>query len=360
MHARPRLAVLQAPPGAGKTALLAEAGSRAAAEGHLTLQVPVPLLDSAAPLRDRIVSQLPRRDRWKDLLPELELPLPVGGAGSVSSGRPRTAAVSLLLDGLASLSRRCKPGGRGPAGIFLLLDEAQRLARRDEAAVDLLLEALRDQDGLRTTTILAGLPDTLDAVNSPSLARADRLMDLGPLHRGDSLELLELWLADNGFSAENRDRLDAIAGHAQDWPEHLVHHITAMLREAARRGGTVDADVVERTNAAAEPAMRQYYAARLGVLRGRPLAEQHAVTGLATAAEALPSGLGAAGMREIIERAAESALSVRLAHAGVLVQTDNRWRFAIPSLRDYILRTSDPLPDPLAAAVEGVVAAARR
>ena len=66
-------------------------------------------------------------------------------------------------------------------------------------------------------------------------------------------------------------------------------------------------------------------------------------------------------MMEVIEWAgAESALSVRLAHAGVMVQNDNRWRFAIPSLRDYILRTSDPLPDPLAAAVEGVVAAARR
>ena len=358
--AMPQLAVVQAPPGAGKTALLAETAARASDKRFLVIETPVASLTSPELLRARVVPQLSRRDRWKDLLPDLKLEFPGGLGGSVSLGRPGPVAVSLLLDGLDSLSQRCGLSGKGPAGILLLLDEAQRLARRDEAAVDLLLEALRGQAGLRTLTILAGLPDTLDALDSPSLARADRMLSLGPLRRTESVDLLGLWLADNGFSAAGPEPLDEIAAHAQDWPEHLVHHIAAMLREAAANGGVVDAGVAARSNTAAEPAMREYYNRRLGLLRGRPVEEHHAVTALALAAGKPGDGLSGGRMQEIIRRSgAGPDLSVRLAHAGVLVDDGNRWRFTVSSLRTHVLRTKDPLPSTLAAAVEEVVTGVR-
>ena len=358
--AMPQIAVVQAPSGAGKTALLAETAARASEERFLVIEIPAASLESADLLRARVVPQLARRDRWKDLVPELKLGLPGGAGGSVSVGRPSPVAVSLLLDGLDSLSRRCGPPGKGPAGILLLLDEAQRLTRRDEAAVDLLLEALRGRVGLRTLTILAGLPDTLDALDSPSLARADRILSLGPLRRGESVDLLGLWLADNGFYAESPECLDEIAAHAQDWPEHLVHHIGAMIEEAGANGGVLDAGAAARANSAAEPAMHDYYNRRLGLLRGRPPAEHHALTALALAAGELRDGFSGGGVQEIIELAgAGPDLSVRLAHAGVLVEDGGRWRFAIPSLRTHVLRTKDPVPAPLAAALEEVVASRR-
>ena len=355
--AMPQLAVLQAPPGAGKTALLAEAATRAAAESYVVLDVPAPALDSPELLRDLVVSQIARRDRWKDLVPAMEFGLP-GAAGGVSVTRPRMAPASMLLKGLQSLSRRSGPDGRGPAGILLLLDEAQRLVRRDEAAVDLLLEALRGQPGLRTLAILSGLPDTLDALDSPSLARVDRILGLGPLRREESVELFRLWLEDNAFSAESGASLDEIAAHAQDWPEHLMHHISPMLEGAATNGGVVDAGVAAHANEAAEPAMRDYYDRRLGLLRGRLPSEHQALAGLARAATALDGELSFQLVQEIIERAgAGPDLALRLAHAGVLVESEGRWRFAIPSLRTYILETRDPLAPELAAAVDEVVAA---
>ena len=358
--AMPQLAVVQGPPGAGKTALLAETAARASEERFLVIEIPAASLDSADLLRARVVPQLARRDRWKDLIPDLNLGLPGGIAGSVSVGRPSPAAVSLLLDGLDSLSRRCGPSGSGPAGVLLLLDEAQRLTRRDEAAVDLLLEALRGRVGLRTMTILAGLPDTLDALDSPSLARADRILGLGPLRRTESVDLLGLWLTDNGFSADSHEHLDEIAAHAQDWPEHLVHHIAAMLQEAGKNAGVVDAGVATRASAAAEPAMRDYYNHRLGLLRHRPVTDDRALTGLAVAAGELGQGLSTEVMKEIIGLAGGGAdLPLLLAHAGVLVEDGNRWRFAIPSLQAHILRTKDPLPATLATAVEEIVAARR-
>ena len=359
--AMPQLAVVQAPPGAGKTALLAETAARASDERFLVIEIPVASLASPELLRARVVPQLSRWDRWKDLAPDLKLELPDGVRDSALLGRPGPVAVSLLLDGLDSLSQRCGPSGNGPAGVLLLLDEAQRLARRDEAAVDLLLEALRGRVGLRTLTILAGLPDTLDALDSPSLARADRILGLGPLHRDESVDLLGLWLSDNEFSAASHEHLDEIAAHAQDWPEHLVHHIAAMLREARANEGVVDAGVAARSNIAAEPAMGEYYNRRLGLLRGRPVEEHDALAALALAAGKLGDGLSGGRMQEIIKLAgAAPDLSVRLAHAGVLVEDGNRWHFAIPSLRTHILRTADPTPAPLAAAVEEVVAGARR
>ena len=358
--AMPQIAVVEAPSGAGKTALLAETAVRAEEERFVVIEIPVASLESAELLRARVVPQLARRDRWKALIPDLSFGMPGGAGGSVSVSRPSPVAVSLLLDGLDSLSRRCGPSRRGPAGVLLLLDEAQRLTRRDEAAVDLLLEALRGRVGLRTLSILAGLPDTLDGLDSPSLARADRIFGLGPLFRDESVRLLELWLADNGFSASSREHLDAIAAHAQDWPEHLVHHIGAMLREAGANGGVVDAGAAARANAAAEPAMRVYYNGRLGFLRHRPPAEHHALTALALAVGELRNGLSSARVQEIIELAgAGHDLSVRLAHAGVLVEDDGRWRFVIPSLRLHVLRTRDPLPAALNAALEEVLATRR-
>ena len=354
-NAMPQLAVVQAPSGAGKTALLAETAARADEDGFLIIEIPVASLESAELLRARVVPQLARRDGWKDLVPELTFGLP-GGTGAVSVGRPSPVAVSLLLDGLDSLSRRCGPSGAEPAGILLLLDEAQRLKRRDEAAVDLLLEALRGRMGLRTLTILAGLPDTLDALDSPSLARADRILGLGPLLREESVRLLGLWLADNEFSAAAPEHLDEIAAHAQDWPEHLVHHTDAMLREAGANGGVVDAGAAARANAAAEPAMQTYYNGRLGLLRGRPPAEHYALTALAVAAGERRDGFSGGSVQQIIELAgASSDFTVRLAHAGVLVEDGSRWRFAIPSLRTHILRTRDPLP----AALEDTLASRR-
>lgn len=354
-HAMPQLAVLQAPSGAGKTALLFETARRAVSEGFVVLEIPSAALAHAGILRDRLVRQLSRRDRWKDLLPSFEFGLP-GATGSASVAPPAVPPVVLLLRGLESLSRRCGPGEGRAAGIVLLLDEAQRLVRRDEAAVDLLLDALRGQPGLRTHAILSGLPDTLDALDSPDLARADRVLGLGPLDRAESVWLLRLWLDDNGFLSETAGELDRIAEHAQDWPEHLMHHIGPMLEGAAVNGGVADADVAATANAAAEPAMRTYYEQRLGVLRYRPAAEDDALLVLAHVAAGLPDGLSLTLVQRLIELAgAAPDLSLRLAHAGVLVETGGRWRFVLPALRSHILDTRGPLPTELETAVAGIL-----
>ena len=353
-EAMPQLAVLQAPSGAGKTALLAETGKRAAAEGFVVLDIPSAALADAGILRDRVVTQLSRRDRWKDLLPSFEFGLP-GASGSASLAPAAVPPVVVLLRGLESLSRRSGPGGGRPAGIVLLVDEAQRLVRRDEAAVDLLLEALRGQPGLRTHAVLSGLPDTLDALDSPSLARVDRILTLGLLRRQESVWLLRLWLDDNGFAAETRRELDRIAEHAQDWPEHLMHHIGPMIEGAALNGGVVDGAVVEKTNRAAEPAMRMYYEQRLGVLRHGPGEEDQALIALAAAARG--GSVRRDEMKALLRAAAASAdLSVRLAHAGILVDVEGVWRFVIPSLRTHILETRGPLPPNLEEAVGRITA----
>ena len=355
--AKPQLAVIQAPPGAGKSALLRESANAAEAERAVVIEIRPAMLDRADELRHGVLSQFALRDRWRDLLPELRLGFSAGAEASVSAGGRQRPAVSALLDGFESLSRRSGPTGSGPSCLLILMDEAQKLADRDPTAVELLLDALRNREGLRTVTILAGLPDTVDALRSPSLARADRDLGLGALHREESVELLELWLADNGFRVESPARLDKIAGHAQDWPEHLVHHVTAMVEAAARNGGLVDESVVVSTNAAALPAMKHYYDQRLRVLNDRPARDHHALFALATAAGRLGGGLNAATAAGIIEAAgARDDLRPALRYAGVLVDAGGRWRFAIPSLRRYVLETGDPLPAEFASRLDEIVA----
>ena len=356
-RAKPQIAVIQAPPGAGKSALLRESAEAAESERAVVIEIQPAMLDRGEDLRRSVVSQLSLRDRWRDLLPDLKLGVSAGAEASVSAGIGPRPAVGVLVDGFASVSRRCGPTGGGPSCLLILIDEAQKLADCDPITVELLLDPLRNREGLRTVTILAGLPDTADGLRSPSLARADCDLGLGPLGRAESVKLLELWLADNGFRAESPIQLDRIAEHAQDWPEHLVHHITAMVEAAAERDGIVDDVVVERTNAAAREPMERYYDRRLRVLDGRPARDLDTLTALALAAGRLGGNLHRRTVTQIIEAGeAQDDLWRMLRHAGVLVPDGGRSRFVIPSLRRYVLKTGGALPAELAVAVERIVA----
>ena len=338
----PQLAVIQAPPGAGKTALLREAARLAEADGAAVFDIPPAALAIPDGLRDCVLSQLSCRERWRDLIPALRFGV---------AGRPG-AAVTVFLDGLLSLSELRGPDSGGPTSVLLLVDEAQELAARDPATVAILLGALREKPGLATATILAGLPETVDALRSPSLARAEHQFALGALGRSDSLELLSLWLRDNGFDAEGPESLDRIAAHAQDWPEHLMHHVRAMLEAAAENRGVVDGAVVARANAAANAPMRAYYQGRLRALSDRPLEEERALTALAVTAGGPQADIVSEDAKQIVRAAgAEEGVLRRLRHAGVLVEQDRRLRFAIPSLRRYVLDTGRPLTPNLAVRV---------
>ena len=358
--AEPQLAVIQAPPGAGKSALLREAARIAEEERAVVLDIPPATLDSPEGLRGGVLRQLEYRDRWRDLLPRVKVGFSVGADASAEIGGPTAAPARLFLDGLASLSQRCGPDAEGPSCVVVLIDEAQKLAERHRSTVELLLGALRERTGLRTVTLLAGLPDTVDALESPSLGRAQVQFGLGPLRRNESVSLLELWLADNGFRAEGGERLDAIAEHAQDWPEHLMHHIRAMVEAAAENGGVVDAEVVKRTNATAREPMQVYSEGRLRVMRGRAAADHRALMALAVASRDLDGGLSDQLAQQIIEAAgAAPELSMRLEHAGVLVSDRGRSRFAIPSLMRHVIATRRPLSQGLAAVVGAGVAEER-
>lgn len=355
-RAAPQLVVIQAPPGAGKSALLWEAAQAAESERALVIEIRPAVLDRAEELRHAVLSQLSLRDLWRNLLPKWKFGISAGAEATVSAGGRGRPAVGALVDGLAAVSRRSGPSGGGPSSIVILLDEAQKLADRDPTTVEVLLDALRNREGLRTVTILAGLPDTMDALRSPSLARADRDLSLGALQREESVELLERWLRENGFRAESRDLLDRIAEHAQDWPEHLVHHITAMVEATAENGGLVDDMVAERTDAAAIAPMERYYDQRLRVLQDRPAGDHEALTALAVAAGRQGGRLSARTVARVVEAAgAGDDLRLVLRHAGVLVPDGGRSRFAIPSLRRYVLKSGGPLPAELAAAVERIV-----
>ena len=269
-----------------------------------------------------MASQLSLRDRWRDLVPELTLKLSLGAEASVAAGGGKRPAIGTLVDSFASLSRRApdRPAA-SPSCLLILIDEAQKLADRDVTTVELLLDALRNREGLRTLTILAGLPDT----GTP--------FDLGhgALRREESVELRELWLADNGFQAETPAPLDRIARHAQDWPEHLVHHVRAMVEAAARNLGLVDASAVTAANAAALPATERSYDQRLRVLLDRPARDHDALLALATAAERLGGSLSAATAARIVEAfGARDDLRSALRHAGVLVEAGGRSSFAVP------------------------------
>ena len=354
---RPQLALVQAPPGAGKTALLREAARHAAESGAVVIEVPAGSLGDAERLRAEVVAQLSLRDRWRELLPTLRFGLPAGVDGSVAVGPEQTDAAGGLLRGLRSLSARCGTAPHGPSAVLLLVDEAQTLADHDRPTVQFLLNALRSEPGLRTATVLAGLPDTRDAVRSPSLARAHHALELGALRREESVELLGLWLADNRFRATGPEPLDEIASHAQDWPEHLVHHVTAMLEAARENGGVVDRKAAECARRATAPAMRRYYAARLHGLAAGPPEDQDALAALALVDRVCGSLSVRAAGRLLRDAGAGPDLLRRLRHAGVLVEDDRRrYRFAIPSLRTYVLDTADPLPGGLTAAVEAIAA----
>ena len=355
--AEPQVAVIQAPPGAGKSALLREAARIAEEERAVVMDIPPATLDSPAGLRDGVLRQLEYRDRRRDLVPRVRVRVSAGDDASTEIGGAAASAARVFLDGLVSLSRRCGPDGNGPTSVLLLIDEAQKLAGRPTGTVDLLLGALRETAGLKTVTVLAGLPDTVDALASPSLGRAHVQFGLGALHREESLDLLRWWLAQNRFRAEGAERLDAIAEHAQDWPEHLTHHIRAMVRAAAESGGLVDAQVVERTNAAAEEPMQVYYEGRLRVMRGRTAADHRGLMALAVASRDLGGQLRDELAQQLIEAAgAAPELSTRLEHAGILVSDRGRSRFAIPSLMRHVIATRRPLSPELAAAVRAGVA----
>lgn len=110
-RAQPQLAVIQAPPGAGKSALLREAAAAAEREKAVVIEIQPAMLDRAEELHSGVVSQLSLRDRWRELLPALQLGVSLGAEASVSAGAPPRSAIRTLVEGFASVSRRARPTG---------------------------------------------------------------------------------------------------------------------------------------------------------------------------------------------------------------------------------------------------------
>ena len=180
-----RILLIEGGPGAGKTALLGEAGRRLAAAG-----VPA-----------RVLAQVPRGRQVARLRARLAA---LGGQPSSAPRRPRLA---------------------------VLIDEIQRLAPRG-AGRDLVVALGRDR-ALPVLLVCAGVPGSGRALARAGLAELADPVVLGPLSAAQAFDRAR-GAFDNvrgrgvgGSAADAECWAAAVAAASQGWPRHLACHLAA-------------------------------------------------------------------------------------------------------------------------------------
>ncbi len=319
--------LIQAAPGAGKTALLTECGQIAGERGYAVAEVePSWFLDPEAP-RESI------RSSWQNWIAWLQQ-----GAVNIDLGAFKTELV--VGRGVRTPLEVIKKG-KGP--LLLLLDEAQRLARishekgeRFMQVVDMLKVIHSGGTGRPVILIAAGLGATTQAFVDLDISRFDPgcRITLGMLKKEFTWAIIHDWLQKEGkVKGDPTKWVNEIAKETHGWPQHIMAYVWTALGQLKLSGG-------EMTDMGLEEGQRgriKFYEARVeefeedeleciaGVLMDMPARRSIAKKDLT------------GPLKEAYGEAKAEQLFTLALHKGVLDKHENRYMVPIPSMYDWLV-----------------------
>ncbi len=323
--------LIQAAPGAGKSALLHECAHLAAIEGFAVAEVdPHKLLDPEV-LHESIDTSWMRWHRW---LTQGSASIDVGvfKAGVVVSGAAKTPLGVIE---------------KGKGGLVLLLDEAQLM---NDLAVGTgipfigakaLLTAIHNgRTGRPVMLLTAGLSATKRAFKDLGVSRfkANCYVELGPLKPEAERKVIRDWLKTEGRAkGDPTSWMDAIMQKTHGWPQHVAAYAQAAAIHLRATGRQMTPAKLKEVLELGEIQRIKFYKSR-----AEGLDEDHRMAiaeAFVSAREdqtqsrkaIMESLVKAVGMQEA------DTVFRRALHNGVLDHRDGRYAIPIPSMRRWFI-----------------------
>ena len=322
--------LIQAAPGAGKTALLAECGRIAGECGYAVAEVEPSWFLDLQTLHKSINSSWKGWRTWLD-----------HGSVSIDHGPVRA---EIVVGGNANNPLEVIKSGEEP--LLLLLDEAQRLARiarkqgeRFIQLVDMLKVIHAGGTGRPLILLAAGLGATAQAFKDMDISRFDTgcRIDLGRLKEESTRAILQDWLLEDGRAKGNPARwIDGIAKETHGWPQHIMAYVLPALRQLKLTGGEMTEAGLQTVLKEGREGRDQFYQARVDEfeskeLRCIALAVADVQPGERISKEDIMDSL----LQDFSREKARTIFRLAL-HKGLFDRQKNDYIIPIPSMHDWL------------------------
>ncbi len=336
--------LIQAAPGAGKSALLHECARLAVIEGFAVAEVDPHKFLNPDVLHESIDTSWMRWRRWL-----------TQGSASIDVG---VFKAGVVVGGAAKTPLGVIEEGKG--GLVLLLDEAQLM---NDLAVGTgipfigakaLLTAIHNgRTGRPVMLIAAGLSATKRAFKDLGVSRfkANCYVELGPLKPEAERKVIRDWLKKEGRAKGDPALwIDAIMQKTHGWPQHVAAYAQAAAIHLQATGRQMTPAKLKDVLEVGEIQRTKFYKSRAEGLDedhrtaiARAFASAHEDQ-TQTRKEIMTSLLQVAGKQDALE-IFELAL-----HNGVLDNRNGRYAIPIPSMFDWLIDNyfieRDPPPPP--------------
>ncbi len=323
--------LIQAAPGAGKSALLHECARLAAIGGFAVAEVdPHKFLDPEV-LHESIDTSWMRWRRWL-----------TRGSASVDVG---VFKAGVVVGGAAKTPLGVIEKGKG--GLVLLLDEAQLM---DDLAVGTgipfigakaLLTAIHDgRTGRPVMFLTAGLSATKRAFKDLGVSRFrdNCYVELGPLKEEAEREVIKDWLKKEGRAKGDPTHwIDAIMQKTHGWPQHVAAYAESAAIHLRATGRQLTPAKLKEVLEMGEMKRIKFYKSR-----AEGLDEDHRMaiaSAFASAHEDQTQTRKAImeSLVKVIGKQEADTVFRRALHNGVLDNRDGRYVIPIPSMRRWFI-----------------------
>lgn len=351
--------LIQAAPGAGKTALLAECRRLAEAEKWKTAEInPDDLWHTNTLLRslgrDKETKQM--EGSWSG---GLNASAGMEGLGTVQAAGSRTfkttRAERTPLEALKD----------GKGKLLLILDEAQRLARTIQPApheqyvrASTTLDSIHNGKVGRPVILLAGGLGIMEGVLEGlgvSRIEVDSFVGLAPLREAATRAVIMDWLVEDGKAqGDPTPWIDKIAPETHGWPQHIIAYVKAALRQLAADEGVMTAAGLVDILHEGRQLRAQYYAQRTkGVTRRQRESIVRFLSAIPPEEGFEREDLVAVLERDLGDKVDPEAIFEKTLRKGVLEERDGEYVVPIPSMRDWLQERYNPNRGALSRPLDG-------
>ncbi len=340
--------VIQAAPGAGKTALLTECARIAGGRGYVVAEVEPSWFLDPKTLYELI------RSSWENWFAWLQ-----HGAVNIDLGAIKA---ELIVGRGARTCMDVIKKGKGP--LLLLLDEAQRLARivhekgeQFMQMVDMLKVIHAGGAGRPVILVAAGLGATTQALKDLDISRFNPGCKINPgmLKKEFTRAIIQDWLQKEGRVKGDPARwIDDIAEQTYGWPQHIMAYVWPALKQLKLTGGEMTGTGLKTVLKEGQKGRIKFYESRAeGLFRTERQCIARAVVGIESGENVDKGGIIASLRKEFSKGETERIFTLAL-HRGMLDVRGDSYAIPIPSMHDWLVsnyapnqkRTDCPSPSP--------------
>ncbi len=344
--------LIQAAPGAGKSALLHECAGVAEKDGWKAAEIPLSALWDVPTLLDALGrgEETKKRGSWSG---------GIKGRLGVLSALTVGARINYKSRKITAPRDTIQVLQSGEGWLVLLLDEAQVLAKRTPgehaAHVTILLDAIHNGKlGRPVMLAVAGLSSTKEAFRKFGVSRfkANCYAELGPLKPEAERKVIADWLQMEGLArGDIRPWMEAIRQETHGWPQHIASYAqpaALQVRADRRRMTPAGLEAVLETG---RDQRAKYYRSRLD---GLPERHRQAIAQAFAAARADSTQTDSVILdciQDVCREPGEAQETFDKALAqGVIDNRNGRFVIPVPSMHDWLLENYGPdrgefLPD---------------